>query len=45
VNTRAPHDEAPCAMLNCECSLSAMMYSASSSPFATICASAIIVAV
>jgi hypothetical protein len=32
-------------MLNCECSLSATMYSASSSPFATICASAIIVAV
>src|SRR5207245_7613847 len=45
VNTRAPHDDAPCAMLNCECSLSATMYSASSSPFATICASAIIVAV
>src|SRR5262245_34069935 len=32
-------------MLNCECSLSATMYSASSSPLATICASAIIVAV
>jgi hypothetical protein len=45
VKTRAPLDEAPCAMLNCECSLSATMYSASSSPFATICASAIIVAV
>src|SRR5204863_7376014 len=45
VNTRAPLDAAPCAMLNCECSLSATMYSASSSPFATICASAIIVAV
>src|SRR5262245_33104603 len=45
VNTRAPDEEAPCAMLSCECSLSATMYSASSSPFATICASAIIVAV
>ena len=45
MNTRAPLDEAPCAMLNCECSLSATMYSASSSPLATICASAIIVAV
>src|SRR5579863_5970099 len=45
VKTRAPLDEAPCAMLNCECSLSATMYSASSSPLATICASAIIVAV
>ena len=29
VNTRAPHDDAPCAMLSCECSLSATMYSAS----------------
>jgi len=27
VKTRAPLDEAPCAMLNCECSLSATMYS------------------
>src|SRR5213076_618799 len=45
VKTRAPLDAAPCAMLNCECSLSATMYSASSSPLATICASAIIVAV
>ena len=45
VNTRAPLEEAPWAMLSCECSLSATMYSASSSPFATICANAIIVAV
>src|SRR3984893_3022632 len=45
VKTRAPQDEAPCAMLNWECSLSATMYSASSSPLATIWASAIIVAV
>src|SRR5580692_3256665 len=45
VKTRAPDDAAPCAMLNCECSLSATIYSASSSPLATICASAIMVAV
>src|ERR1051325_10234497 len=45
VKTRAPLDEAPCAMLSCECSLLATIYSASSSPLATICASAIIVAV
>ena len=45
MKTRAPLDEAPCAMLSCECSLSATMYSASSSPLATICASAIMVAV
>src|SRR6202011_3373502 len=45
VKTRAPLEDAPCAMLNCECSLSATMYSASSSPFATICAPRIILGV